>query len=345
MGVLTIKLEDCIPGMITEQPIVDIDTGVTIVGKGQVLTQEIISNLDKFRYDTIKISVNSWEKVWNVPTDTVKKYSEATQEIKELLHHISSRDEVDVNAFKNTMDLLEDEFKDNYKVLGCVNLVKHADKYVYTHSVNVALLCGLVGKWLNYGEEAQKELKLAGLLHDIGKMKIDMEILNKPGKLTDKEFEMIKNHPLYGYDMIKGSRDISLNIKTGVLMHHERADGSGYPYGLQDDNISDYAKIIAVCDVYDAMISDRPYKKKQTPFKVMEAMFNGEFGKLDQKVLYTFLSHVVNYYIGVYVLLNTGEIGEVVSINPMCIYKPYVRVKDKFINLYAEPEIEILEVT
>lgn len=345
MGVLTIKLEDCLPGMITEQPIVDIDTGVTIVGKGQMLTQEIIDNLDKFRYDTIKIYVNSWEKVWNVPAETVVKYDEATQDVKDLLHQISVNDEVNLDAFKKTMDSLADEFKDNYKILGCVNLVKRADKYVYTHSVNVALLCGLIGKWMNYGENTQRELKLAGLLHDMGKMKIDSSILNKPSKLTDKEFAMIKNHPLYGYDMIKGSRELSLNIKTGVLMHHERADGSGYPYGLQDNNISDYAKIIAVCDVYDAMISERPYKKKQTPFKVMEAMFNGEFGKLDQKVLYTFLSNIVNYYIGVYVLLNTGEVGEVVSINPLCIYKPFVRVKDKYINLYTQPEVEILEVT
>lgn len=137
-----------------------------------------------------------------------------------------------------------------------------ADSYTYTHSINVALLSRLIGKWMKYGKNMQDSLMFAGLLHDIGKMKIDKNVLNKPDKLTDQEFEKIKQHSVYSYELLQLNKDIPLDVKVGILMHHERMDGSGYPYGVCNENINDIAKVLAIADSYDAMISERPYQKK-----------------------------------------------------------------------------------
>ena len=203
----------------------------------------------------------------------------------------------------------------------------------------------LIGQWMKYGDNMIESLLIAGLLHDIGKMKVDPAILNKPGKLTESEFEEMKKHPRYSYELLQDDKSISLDVKVGILMHHEKIDGSGYPYGVYSENINDIAKVLAVADVYDAMLSERPYKKKHSPFDVMQLMQEGVFGKLDTKILLTFLTHIASYYIGVYVQLSTGEIGEVVAINPACVYKPIVKVKDKYIDLFTEKSISIVELT
>ena len=128
-------------------------------------------------------------------------------------------------------------------------------------------------------------------------------------------------------------------------MHHERMDGSGYPYGVHNENINTIARIIAVADAYDAMISERPYQKKRSPFEVMHLLQEGIFGKLDTKILLTFLSNIATYYIGTYVALNTGEIGEVVAINPSCVYRPIIRVQDRYIDMNADFTVQIVDLS
>ena len=203
----------------------------------------------------------------------------------------------------------------------------------------------LIGKWMKFSPSMIESLLLAGLLHDIGKMKIDPKILHKPGPLTPSEFEEMKKHPQYSYDLLKYHPEISLDVKVGILMHHERMDGSGYPYSVYGDNINDIAKVLAIADTYDAMISERPYKKKQSPFDVMKLIQEGVFGKMDTKMLLCFLNNVANYYLDVYVLLNTGQIGQVVAINPTCVYRPIIKVDNQYIDLLTERSITIVELT
>lgn len=345
MQKLILPLYECSPGMVVAEAIHNPQSGSVLVAKGQTLTASLINDLAKFHCFEVPICTNTWEKVWHIPEETVNQYQMCTDTVKPLLQQIALGNNVDMEMFRNIKHSMLDDFDDNYKVIGCINLFKFADQYTYTHSINVGLLSMLIGKWMRYGDNLVESLLIAGLLHDIGKMRIAPSIINKPTKLTDEEFEEIKNHPRYSYELLENNPEISLDVKIGILMHHERLDGSGYPYGVYNENINTIAKILAIADTYDAMISERPYKKKQSPFDVMQLMQEGVFGKLDTKILLTFLQNVATYYIGVYVQLNNGEIGEVVAINPSCVYRPIIKVKDQYIDLYANKSIKIIEVT
>lgn len=345
MQKLAIPLSESMPGMLVAEPIRNLDTGLVYVGENQELNADTIEKLKINGIHEIKIFVNTWDNVWKISDETKKDYSKCTETAKILLNQIAHDNVVDFVAFKEIKDEIAEKFSDNYKIIGCINLFKVADSYTYTHSINVALLSTLIGKWMKYGKTVQDYLMLAGLLHDIGKMKIDKSILNKPDKLTDEEFEEIKQHPIYSYELLQDNTDIPLDVKVGILMHHERMDGSGYPYGVYNENINDIGKVLAIADAYDAMISERPYQKKRSPFEVMQLMQTGIFGKLDSKILLTFLSNIATYYIGTYVTLNTGEIGEVVAINPLCIYRPIIRVQDRYIDMYTDHSIQIIDLT
>lgn len=345
MQKMNLPLSECMPGMIVAESVRNLDTGIVYVGENQELTTDIITSLEDRNINSIWIYVNTWDTIWNITKETKEEYHKCTECAKKLLSQISESNVIEYSTLKELKQNIEASFSDNHKIIGCINLFKYADSYTYTHSVNVSLLCMLIGKWMRYGDQMIESLMIAGLLHDIGKMKIDPKVLNKPDKLTDEEFEEIKKHPRYSYELLQDNKDISLDVKVGILMHHEKIDGSGYPYGVYGENINTIARVIAVADVYDAMLSERPYQKKHSPFDVMQLMQEGVFGKLDTKILLTFLSYIANYYIGVYVLLSTGEIGEVVAINPACVYRPIIKVQDQYINLYENKSINIIELT
>lgn len=345
MQKIVISLSESMPGMLVAEPIRNLNTGIIYIGENQELSADMILRLKASGINEIKIYVNTWDDVWKISKDTRENYIKCTETAKKLLNQVAYNNVVDFVAFKEVKEQISEHFSDNYKMIGCINLFKMADSYTYTHSINVALLCTLIGKWMKYGQNTIDNLMLAGLLHDIGKMRIAKSILNKPEKLTDAEFEEIKKHPVYSYELLQDNVEIPLDVKIGVLMHHERMDGSGYPYGVYNENINDIAKILAVADAYDAMISERPYQKKHSPFEVMQLMQDGIFGKLDSKILLTFLSNIATYYIGTYVTLNTGEIGEVVAINPSCVYRPIIRVHDRYIDMNVDYTVQIVDIT
>jgi putative nucleotidyltransferase with HDIG domain len=222
--------------------------------------------------------------------------------------------------------------------------MREADEYTYTHSVNVSLLSMLIGKWLKLDYYSIKSLVSAGLLHDIGKGKISPDILNKPGALTDDEFEEIKKHPAYGYQIAEKIPEVSDDILKAILMHHEREDGSGYPLGLKSEQIHDFAKIVAVADVYDAMTSNRAYRTMICPFDVIESIEKDNFGTLDHRVVSVFLKNIASYYMGDFVKLSNGDIGEIVYINPFNISKPIIRAANSYIDLSNEKKLKILEL-
>ena len=345
MQIKVIPLSETMPGMLVAEPIRNLDTGLIYVGENQELTADIIQKLENNGVFDVKIYVNTWDDVWKISQETKEQYTKCTETAKKLLSQIEHDNVVDFIAFKEMKAQINEYLNDNYKIIGCINLFKLADTYTYTHSINVALLSTLIGKWMKLGPHALDNLMLAGLFHDIGKMRIDKNILNKPDKLTDEEFEEIKKHPIYSYELLQENTEIPMDVKVGILMHHERMDGSGYPYGVYNENINDIAKILAIADAYDAMISERPYQRKRTPFEVMQLLQEGVFGKLDGKILLTFLSNIATYYIGTYVSLNTGEIAEVVAINPSCIYRPIVRVKDRYIDMNSDFSVNIVDLT
>ena len=220
---------------------------------------------------------------------------------------------------------------------------KNVENSVVIHSLNVALLCHIFGKWLRLSDMELKELTLSGLLHDVGKFDIDSKILNKPGKLTKSEFEIIKSHPLYGFNKFKNT-NLTYGIKMAILQHHEKLDGSGYPFGFHKEQIHDFANIVAIVDMYEAMTCDRTYHKRMPPFIVLDIFEKDGFDVLDSHYLSVFLENVALLYIGKTVILNNGESGKIVFINRKTPSRPLVQVGSKIYNLEFELSLEITDI-
>lgn len=204
--------------------------------------------------------------------------------------------------------------KTSLELFDMIHNMRSVDDTIYAHSLNVALISRAIGKWLQLSKEDLNTLTLAALLHDIGKTQIPPEILNKQGKLTDEEFAVIRSHSKLGHKILKNT-DLDLRIKLTALQHHERYDGSGYPRGLESDEIDTFASIVAIADVYDAMTAARSYRAPKCAFQVIAAFEEDGFQKYNPKVIFTFLQRVASCYNNSRVLLSDGTAGQIVYLN------------------------------
>ena len=250
------------------------------------------------------------------------------------------------NTSVNELSLITDTielFEQNpsaYSLLGMLHIIKQIDDSTYAHSMNVAMLCRLIGVWMNFSKEDLDTLTLAGLLHDIGKCQIPDDILLKPGKLTNQEYEFIKMHPQFGYNVLK-NQTVHPSVKNAVLRHHERFDGTGYPSGLSKTEIDDVTSIVSIADVYDAMTATRCYRQSLCPFEVI-ATFEAEgLNKYNPRFIYSFLEHIVSSYVNSEVLLSNNQKGRIVLINKQ-LTRPVVQLENNcFINLEEHTDIYI----
>lgn len=223
--------------------------------------------------------------------------------------------------------------KSKTTILDMLSVIQMGEKdFLIAHGLNVALICHYTGRWFKLSDTEINTLILCGFYYDIGKFKIPIEIIRKPGKLTNEEFEMMKTHPLYGYQLIQGLA-IDDNIKLATLMHHERCDGSGYPQKLLNDRINPFAKIISILDAYEAMASFRSYRPPLCPFKVIDIFEQSGLGKYDVAYYLIFLERMVEEYIGKEIMLNDGTECVVVLINKHALSRPMVKAGDNYIDL------------
>ncbi len=233
---------------------------------------------------------------------------------------------VDIKAARTAVEDLTQSVMRNPDALGWMSKLKDEHEYTYKHSLSVCILTLVFGRHMSLPEEELHQLGLGAFLHDIGKMKIPMEVLDKPAALTPEEFTEMKRHPEYGVEIVTASGKVPDTVRDIILSHHERMDGSGYPQGLGAELIRPMTHMVAICDTYDAIVSKRPYKKPVSAVRAVEIL-NRERGSLfDPWLVDQFIQCVGVYPVGTLVELNNGETGIVVSANREARLHPRVLI-------------------
>jgi putative nucleotidyltransferase with HDIG domain len=338
---MNVNIKSLVEGMITTQ---DIFTkhGTLLLPKGTALTNDIIFTLMKFGVE--KINVMDY---WIKSMDYIKfneVYTKSLNKAVSMFGSVKNNQSIEISGFEDIVDELLPESESKWSILLYMKRMEEKDEYTFHHSVNVSIIAMLMGGWLGYTKDEIKLLGIASMLHDIGKTQIPNNILKKPDFLTDMEFSIIKNHPKLGLQLLKKSGIDNDSIKNVVLSHHERMNGEGYPFGLVGSYISKNAKIVSICDVYDAVTSKRDYKQKLNPLLGLDVILEGSYKGLDPYLSKIFLNNVSIAYNGCNVILSNGDLGKIIKVPVENPTKPWVIINDNFYDLAKCSDIEIVDI-
>lgn len=337
-------IDDLVDGMILAEDIYDKHENLYLSG-GAILTLSMIKSLERMGLDYVNIAEKvdeSGEKEAIIIEDHLnEEYKKSVQSFKKIFNNAKIGNRIVADELDDCVNPLIHEINSSNNIAKRLWQIEMCDEYTYDHSVQVCMLSALLGKWLGLTEDAIHEVSKAGLLHDVGKINIPDEVLNKPDQLNEEEFKIMKTHPTLGYVLLMNNKGFDEGILQGVLQHHERYDGNGYPSGAKGKEICRYARIVAIADVYSAMLADRVYRKGKSPFQAARIIMDSSFGYLDPYYSMIFLNKISQFYVGNIVKLSNGTIGEIVMINRNEPAKPLIKAEEEFIDLLKETEIEI----
>ncbi|MBF4693837.1 HD-GYP domain-containing protein [Fusibacter ferrireducens] len=330
------------------------DNGVVLIGAHSLLNDVHIQYLKRKQIEFVSIrsadtqadleSTSTHMVTYNrldKPSDVEEKYQNTVHKFKGIYNEFKLGR---VPVYEEIQDILEPMYEailNDEAFTRKMWQIHSYDDYTFDHSVRVSMISGLLAKWCKLDVKGIKDAALAGLLHDIGKCNIPDNILNKPGPLNFEEFKVIKTHATLGYILIKDIPNINYDVMLGVLQHHERVDGTGYPNGITGNQMSYNAKIVSVADVYCAMTADRVYKPAMHPFEVASFILEKCYSSLDFSMSKTFLSNISHFYIGHRVRLNNGQEGEVIMTYKDDPARPLIKVGESFFDLRRHIELEI----
>ncbi len=329
------------PGMKVDQTIVD-RMGRNLVSRGAVLDEYIISSMLKLGIMSVYIQDGEYE-----PEDPEKLMSPAAKKqieklrtedrskvtlsnsvrkrVAEGIQYIYSN--ADDEHLADTTDSIASELmnaiESNDAIAIDISELKTSDEYTFKHSVDVATISMILAKQQGLSARQIHEIGICGLLHDVGKTKVPVEVLNKPGRLDDNEFAIMRQHSVFGYQIVKDRPEFGAEIPLAVLQHHEKINGAGYPMGVTAEKITPYAKILSVADIYDALVTERPYKSAFSQRDAVE-MIMSMTNELDMAAMKSFLESMILYPVDSIVELSNGEKARVVKNSPHYILRPTV---------------------
>lgn len=346
-----------------------------VIPEGTVLTDEIIKSLKEYGIFAIRIKVDeedgsipleddSEEEETKEIVETPKRRTQEEQQnylrqikeskefeefhsafidsvdnLKSLFNKVvMHNEEIDSKAILEDVENVVDKGRNGIHILDMLQCMRGYDDVTYVHSVNVAMLSNMIGRTV-YPDISKEELDiltLSGLLHDIGKMMVPDNIIQKNGRLTLPEYNVVKTHVLFGNNILKGLKNLDPRVAEVAMRHHERCDGTGYPGGYRREQIEPFARIVAIADTYDAMTSDRVYRAALCPFDVIHMFEREGIVKFDVEFLLPFLEKAVQAYLNTEVKLSTNEVGKVIMINHNEYSKPVVQVGNEFYDLSKE---------
>ncbi|GFI21842.1 cyclic di-GMP phosphodiesterase [Lachnospiraceae bacterium] len=376
-----IPIAELTPGMVTAEDILTNNQN-TLIPKGVVLTENIISRLEGYSiyYANIEDDLkNDLLQGLSAPmaanqnisaTDSLgvdldnksnkekirdsKQFQHFSQDFERCAEHYQNNlmkslyrnEPFRANELlKETMSLLYQD-ENEISVFDMLLNMHNIKDSVYAHCIDVALISNVLARWLHFSEADQLMATACGLFHDIGKFMLPGGILRKPGKLTPDEFEIIKTHTTEGYHLLGKYHTIPEAVKNTALMHHEKCDGSGYPYGLTSEEIDRFSKIVTIADIFDAMTSERIYHTAMCPFAVIKYFEDDGIQKYDMKYILTFLENVSNSYLNHRVTLSNGMEGNVIFINPANYSRPVIHTENnEIIDLQQNYYHSILQLS
>ncbi|HZK54387.1 MAG TPA: HD-GYP domain-containing protein [Desulfosporosinus sp.] len=313
--------------------------GILLLSKGKPITLQIQELLQKRQIYTLRYDLNKSQAANKTAVFSVSKYQYIVGYVREVFEDTCLISDLVLQKAFSVVDKIIDELEGNSKVYIDLNEFRKFDNYTYVHSVNVAILATLIGSHRGFKGQTLRDLTLGALLHDIGKSAIPFEILNKPSNLTDKELEIIKQHPVLGEEMIRRT-NISRDVLSIIRHHHERWNGKGYPDGVRQRGIELNAQIVAVSDVFDALVGDRPYRKGLPPYHALEIIIAGSSEEFNEDIVKSFKQCLVLYPQGAIVTLDTGEVGIVIGIHQNYPSRPIIKIiYDKDSNYLHDDQI------
>jgi HD-GYP domain-containing protein (c-di-GMP phosphodiesterase class II) len=312
--------------------------GGILLAEGMKLNARYIQRLKDFQIYSLYITDDLIGKVEIDELVHIQTRNDANKILKDTMSHIHDNQGVKGETVYKVVNDIIDEIIRNRKVAYGLMDIRAMNDYLFGHSLTVCILSVMIGVSAGYNFQQLKELGVGAILHDVGKVLIPDTIVNKKDKLTPEEYREIQKHAQFGYDVLKKSEDISSVAAHVAWAHHERIDGSGYPRGIKGKEIHEYARIVAITDVYDALSSDRIYRPRMLAHEAIEFIRDGSKEQLDPEFLKLFLENVSPFPIGTMVLLNNGEQALVIKTPRDFPARPIVRVLyDKDNKPVAEP--------
>ena len=318
-----LSIDKVAPGAKLAKPVYG-ENGTIMLRENYILTSSMVGRLKELGYVGVYIDDEISKDIHIEDIVSEKLRLETASRLEEIMKKNGNV----IDLMPNIKDIVESVIA-NKDVVSNMNRILGHHEYTYLHCVNVSIYSVLIGIKHNLTHSELLHLGTTGILHDIGKRYIPIEILDKPGRLTKEEFEIIKTHPMKGYEILKGCRELTSTIKAVVLQHHERYDGTGYPMGLKGEEISKYGRIIAIADTYDAMTSDRAYHKAYSPPEAIEFLMGDGNRSFDTSIVLKFLQCVAVYPLGSCVELSNKMTAIVVENYSDSILRPLVRLTEE----------------